>query len=133
MLGSKTFWVWLTATFLMRAITCGKRLGAQEEHHSVAPAADSYRIVAGDVIPVSVYQHPELSRRVVVRSDGNISLPSIEALKASGLSAMGLEASIREKLQSTNPKPQVNPHRRANSHFRSSQGPFQPRPGHDSR
>jgi Polysaccharide biosynthesis/export protein len=86
---------------------CGEALSAQEKQHSIAPAVDTYRVHVGDVLEISIYQHPELSRRVVVRRDGNITLPLVNVLKVSGLSAMDLATLLRDKLEPVIPKPQV--------------------------
>jgi|SRR5580658_4015531 hypothetical protein len=107
MLESKTFRVWFGAMLVMCAVSSGEALSAQEKQHSIAPAVDTYRVHIGDVLEISVYEHPELSRRVVVRRDGNITLPSVNAVKVSGLSAMDLAMLLRAKLESVIPKPQV--------------------------
>jgi polysaccharide export outer membrane protein len=52
-----------------------------------APAAESLRIAAGDLLNVSVLREPELDRRVRVRDSGAISLPLIGDAAVQGLSA----------------------------------------------
>lgn len=106
MLESKMFRVWFGATLLLCFISCGT-FGAQKKQQSIAPYPDTYRIGPGDVIQVDVYQHPELSRRVVVRRDGNITLPSVDPVKVSGLSAMDVAVVVRDKLEPKISKPQV--------------------------
>ena len=81
MLGSKTFRVWFGATLLMCASFCCEVLSAQEKSRSIAPADVEYRITNADVLLISVNQHPELSRTVVVRSGGSIHLPWCNAFK----------------------------------------------------
>ena len=99
------------------AVFSPRPLTAQVE--PIAPA--NYQICVGDVLEVSVGQHPELSRRVAVKSDGNhvlmlngvpVSHPSkmdtvLRDLKVVGLSASDVAASLRTKLESVTPKPQV--------------------------
>ena len=71
---SKTFRVCLGTALLIAALSCGRPLSAQViPIPQPIPPAD-YRISVGDVLEVWVYQHPEFSRRVVVRSDGNHTL-----------------------------------------------------------
>jgi len=81
----------------------------------------SYRIHIGDVLQVSVYRHPELSRKVSVRGDGNYVLP-VEAKKSqkpsaidevifdmhiAGLTAVSVANELREKLKPMIANPQV--------------------------
>jgi polysaccharide export outer membrane protein len=79
---------------------------AQESQHSIA-AADTYRIGVGDQIKVDVWQHPELTKTVVVNRKGNITLPAVHVVKVSGLSAMDLASLVRHKLERKIPNPQV--------------------------
>ena len=107
MLESKTFRVWMVATLLLCAISCGKALSAQETQHSIAAAVDTYFIGVGDQIQVDVWRHPEFSRTVVIDRKGNITLPSVHVVKASGLSAQDLANLVRHKLKRKIPNPQV--------------------------
>src|SRR5271170_5388896 len=119
MVKSKTFLVWFGAALLIAAAFCGAPLSAQVIPQPIAPA--SYRIRIGDAFEVSVYQHPELFRRVVVMGDGNYAL-KISSVKVShlsamdgivhdlnvvGLSVMDVAALLRGKLKSIIPQPQV--------------------------
>jgi hypothetical protein len=107
MLEYKTFRVWFGATLLMCAISCGEALSAQEKQHSITGAVDTYRIGVGDVIQISVWEHPEVSRVVEVNRKGNITLPLVHVVKASGLSASDLANLLRHKLERIIPNPQV--------------------------
>jgi len=106
MLKSTCSRVWFGATLLMSAFSCGVALNAQEKPRSIAPAVD-YRIAPGDVIQISVWEHPEVTRVVGVNRDGNITLPLANTLKVSGLSAMNVAGLLRSKLRPTIPNPQV--------------------------
>lgn len=57
-----------------------------------------YIIGAGDVLEVSVWNHPELTKEVAVRPDGWISLPLVGEVFSFGMSPGGLSEAIREKL-----------------------------------
>lgn len=63
-----------------------------------APAAQDYRISATDVLDVTVFQVPELSKSVRVSESGQISLPLIGAVPAAGSSVAELEAEIAGRL-----------------------------------
>jgi hypothetical protein len=105
MLESTTFRVWFGAILLMCASCCREGLSAQEKPHSIAPA--DYHISIGDVLQVSIWQHPELSRTIPVKPDGKIALPLLKDVKVSGLSVMDLHKLLREKLGPLIPNPQV--------------------------
>ena len=74
-----------------------------------APApVQQYQIGPGDQLQISVWQHPELSPAVTVLPDGEISLPLIGEVKASGLSEKELSTSIRDKLAEYVRSPEVS-------------------------
>lgn len=66
-----------------------------------------YVLVAGDQIEVSVWRSPEVSRTVVVRPDGHISLPLIQELPAAGRTPKEVAESIRVALSERLLKPEV--------------------------
>lgn len=73
--------------------------GAARPPMAAPPVAlDEYRIGAHDLIEVSVFQVPDLTRTVRVNAGGKISLPLIGAVEAGGLSAQELERKIAELL-----------------------------------
>ncbi len=66
----------------------------------VAVTSDpGYVIGPQDVLDISVWKEPDVSRTVPVRPDGMISLPLIDDLKAAGLTPTQLAASVTEKLK----------------------------------
>ena len=65
-----------------------------------APAQEDYLIGGGDTLQINVWKNAELSQTVVVRPDGQITLPLIRDVKAQGLSAMQLGQVLAEKLSS---------------------------------
>jgi polysaccharide biosynthesis/export protein len=67
-----------------------------------------YRLGAEDVIEVFVWKEPELSSTVVVRPDGNVSLPLIGELEAAGRTATYLQAEIAKRLKQYVSEPVVN-------------------------
>ncbi len=65
-----------------------------------APAQEEYLIGGGDTLQVNVWKNTELSQTVIVRPDGQITLPLIRDVKAQGLTAMQLGQVLAEKLSS---------------------------------
>ncbi len=74
--------------------------GADEKGGSLRAEANAvYLIGPEDVLDISVWKEPDVSRVVPVRPDGRISLPLINDVQASGLSPEQLAASLTEKLR----------------------------------
>ena len=83
---------------------------ATENHATPAqagPSDDAYVIGANDVLAISVWKEPDISRSVPVRSDGKISLPLVGELQASGQTPRQLEQEISKRLQSYISEPEV--------------------------
>jgi polysaccharide biosynthesis/export protein len=68
----------------------------------VAPAMSSsdarYCLQPGDVIEVSVWKEPDLSKDVLVRPDGGISFPLVGDLMAKGLTPMEVQKELAARL-----------------------------------
>jgi len=73
----------------------------------VKPHDDTFVIGPDDVLSVSVWKEPEVSRQVPVRSDGKISLPLAGEIQAGGTTPRQLEKAIAAKLQSYISDPEV--------------------------
>lgn len=58
---------------------------------------EDYVIGQGDVLEVFVWRNDQLSRRVVVRPDGKISLPLLQDLQAQGLTVLQLKNEITRR------------------------------------
>lgn len=74
------------------------------------PAVDvplGYIVGDSDVIRVNVWKEPEVSQTVVVRTDGNISLPLINEVKVSGMTPLQIQDLVAEKLKGFLHNPQV--------------------------
>jgi polysaccharide export outer membrane protein len=67
----------------------------------------NYVIGAQDVLDVTVWKEPELSRQVPVRPDGKISLPLVNDIQAAGLTPAQLAAQITTHLNKYMTSPQV--------------------------
>jgi len=68
---------------------------------------ESFIVGPDDVLAISVWKEPDVSRVVPVRSDGKISLPLVGELEASGQTPRQLEREIASKLQSFISEPEV--------------------------
>ena len=58
-----------------------------------------YRLQAGDIVAVSVWQEPGLEQLVLVRPDGGISFPLAGDLEAAGATIDELSQRLRERLK----------------------------------
>ncbi|MFT6050393.1 MAG: polysaccharide export outer membrane protein [Halioglobus sp.] len=66
-----------------------------------------YVIVPGDQLEVAVYRNGDVSRAVVVRPDGMISLPLLDEVTAGGLTPQELDDTITQRLSSRLKDPEV--------------------------
>jgi polysaccharide export outer membrane protein len=67
----------------------------------------NFVIGAQDVLDISVWKEPELTRVVPVRPDGKISLPLLNDVQAAGLTPLQLASQISESLKKFVTNPQV--------------------------
>lgn len=86
------FWM---AGLTMLAAGCSHH--AVKEDDQVAQMSE-FRMSREDVIEVSVWKEPELSRTVPVRPDGKITLPLLGDVQAEGLKPAELEANVAKSL-----------------------------------
>src|SRR5262245_31512908 len=73
-----------------------------------AQASNDYQIGPEDLLDVSVWNSPALSRTAPVRPDGKISLPLLDDIQAAGLTPMQLRDVIAKKLVDYMPNPEVS-------------------------
>ena len=74
---------------------------------ATAPAAEEYTIGPDDLLAVNVWKEPEISRNVVVRPDGKISLPLVGDMRASGRTPVQLQEEIKGQLANYLANPEV--------------------------
>ena len=80
--------------------------GSKDDRSS--PTDDpNYVIGAQDVLDISVWKEPDLTRTVPVRPDGKISLPLLNDVQAGGLTPTQLATQITERLKKYVTDPQV--------------------------
>lgn len=119
MLGRAKFWI------IVGVLSCAVSAHAQDNVGDSKPAQaqsapettggpkvaattdPNYMIGAQDVLDISVWKEPELSRSVPVRPDGKISLPLLNDVQASGLTPTQLAAQITSGLNKFMTNPQV--------------------------
>jgi polysaccharide biosynthesis/export protein len=80
---------------------------AKAPAQAAAATPNDYKIGPEDVLRIDVWKEPDISRTIPVRPDGKISLPLLNDVQASGLTAMELAGSIREGLTKYITSPQV--------------------------
>ena len=70
--------------------------------------ASAYQIGPEDVMDISVWKNPELSRTVPVRPDGKVSLPLVNDIQAAGLTPTDLRDQVTTRLAEYIPAPEVS-------------------------
>lgn len=108
---------WNKSVIVVLALVLTSGMSAAPSQPSTAkstPAApppstvsDEYLIGPDDLLVVNVWKEPELSRNVLVRPDGKISLPLIGDLPANGRTPIQLRDDIKHQLQSYLSDPEV--------------------------
>lgn len=83
-------------TFSLVGFAQGEK-GAAAESAQVQPNSDQYVIGPEDVLHIQVWREDHLSQTVMVRTDGMISLPLLDDIKAAGLTPLQLKELLTEK------------------------------------
>jgi hypothetical protein len=102
MLAANTCRFGFGAAALLWAALCSGILNAQTPQYRVEGPRTYYEyyIHPGDVLQISVYRHPELSKTVAVRPNGDINLQWLNAVKVAGLPVQTASDLLRQKLPS---------------------------------
>ncbi len=66
--------------------------------HSYAATDQFYLIGPGDVLEISVWNEPDLSKKLIVPPDGVISFPLINPIKVTNLTITALKKAVTKKL-----------------------------------
>src|SRR3954465_15221556 len=85
----------IATALLATAVGCAHGEATKEVE---AQPAREYRIAREDVIEVSIWKEPELSRTLPVRPDGKITLPLVGDVEAEGKTPAELEIAVQKKL-----------------------------------
>jgi polysaccharide export outer membrane protein len=85
-------------------------LGCSKPDVIIPPGPPEEGFVLGpeDVIEVVVWRTPDLSRQVIIRPDGKVSLPLIGDVPASGMTADQLASDIVERFKAYKENPSVS-------------------------
>lgn len=65
---------------------------------TTAPSSDAYKIGSSDVLDISVFKVPELSKTVQVADTGTINLPLVGEIPAAGRTAQEVERDLTARL-----------------------------------
>lgn len=99
------------ATAVTSAAQDASKAAANSDGGAIARAMLStaeFQIGPEDVLDISVWKNPELSRKVPVRPDGKISLPLVNDIQAAGLTPSELRQQLASKLTEFVPTPEVS-------------------------
>jgi polysaccharide biosynthesis/export protein len=80
---------------------------SDEPSPATKPHDATYQIGSSDVLAITVWKEPEISRSIPVRPDGKISLPLVGEIQAAGRTPIQLEQDIATRLQTYISKPDV--------------------------
>jgi polysaccharide export outer membrane protein len=93
---------WMAGAALIAA-GCAHHAEVQDEVQQIS----EFRMSREDVIEVSVWKEPELSRTMPIRPDGKVTMPLIGEVQAEGLRPQELEQYVRKALASFVRDPRV--------------------------
>jgi polysaccharide biosynthesis/export protein len=82
--------------------------GASADGDSRVDAGAAFQIGPEDILDISVWKNPELSRTVPVRPDGKVSLPLVNDIQAAGLTPATLREQVTTRLSDFIPAPEVS-------------------------
>jgi polysaccharide export outer membrane protein len=91
--------VWAQSPPANAATTAVSRAAAPTSEYTIGPE---------DVLDISVWKNPELSRKVPVRPDGRVSLPLINDIQAAGLTPSELREQLAKRLAEYVPSAEVS-------------------------
>jgi polysaccharide export outer membrane protein len=105
---------WLGNGVLGAALALGWMVGLGLALSSAAPAqaqetvpGPGYQVRPGDILQVSVWKEPELTRELLVRPDGGFSFPLAGQVQAQGRAVADIEQEIKARIERYIPEPVV--------------------------
>ena len=97
----------LALMFTGRIFAAGSDSPKAKTTPNAPSAAEEYLIGPDDLLAVNVWREPEISRNVLVRPDGKISLPLVGDLRANGRTPVQLQDEIKGQLLNYLSHPEV--------------------------
>lgn len=83
-------------------------LAPREEPAPASAANAQYQIGKEDILSITVWREPELTRLVAVRADGKISMPLVGELDAAGKTPLALQSELTQLLEQYMKSPVVS-------------------------
>jgi polysaccharide export outer membrane protein len=84
-----------------------RQVEAVSKQAPAQPVAPDYILGTDDILAISVWREPEISKTVPVRPDGKVSLPLIGEIQAKGLTPKQLQTNLTLALRSYMANPEV--------------------------
>jgi hypothetical protein len=93
-------WSLLGVAFLL-GLGCAPRISTTVQAKAAAARVveDKYQLGPEDVIEISVWKEPDLTKQVAIRPDGKISYPFIGEVQAAGKTVKQLREEISKRLE----------------------------------
>jgi polysaccharide biosynthesis/export protein len=98
----------ISGVLLGMAMGCATVVPKEALDEAAKPVSKEFLLGPEDVLEVTVWRNQDLSRTVVVRPDGKISLPLIGDVQASGLNSSQVAAKIAARLTEFKENPNVS-------------------------
>jgi polysaccharide biosynthesis/export protein len=88
--------------------SAGGSIAIEQYKEPPAPAAAEYTIAVGDTLSIQVWDQPQMSGKMRVRTDGRVSVPFVSDVTAAGKTPTKLAADLEAGLKSVVLNPKVN-------------------------
>ena len=98
----------IAGVLLGMSMGCASVIPKEALDEAAKPVSKEFLLGPEDVLEVTVWRNQDLSRTVVVRPDGKISLPLIGDIQASGLNASQVAVKIAARLTEYKENPNVS-------------------------
>jgi polysaccharide export outer membrane protein len=96
----RLFWLFMSLALLL-VLGCSSRLSSSVEAQAAAAQVveDKYQLGPEDLIEISVWKEPDLTKQIAIRPDGKISYPLIGEIQAAGKTVKQLREEISKRLE----------------------------------